>query len=430
MDSSNLKAKKVLIFGLGLLGGGLSAAEFFAKHGSIVTVTDLKTEKELQPSLKKLKKFKIKYVLGRHQNEDILNADLIIKNPAIPSDSPYLKLAEKHKIPVETEASYFLKFYPYPENIIGVTGTRGKTTTTMMITSILKKAGYKVLVGGNIEDTGTLSLLDNRSKAIKIVLELSSWQLAFSTFSPHIAVITNIYEDHLNRYKTMVDYISDKKKMFLYQNPNDFLILNQNNPYTKKFAKDARSKVIFSDSLKIKLKLLGNHNLENAAAAFEVAKILKIPDEIIYKALKNFNSIPGRLEIIRELNGVTFINDTTSTTPIAGACALKSINKPIILIAGGFSKNLNMSLFAKEILERVKSVVLLNGTGTENLKKLILPKVKGKVFDDYEKAILFAKSLAKKGDVVLLSPGYASFGMFTNEHERGRKFNEIVKNLK
>lgn len=431
MDSSDLKGKKVLIFGLGLLGGGLSAAEFFAKHGSIITVTDLKSEKELAPSINKLKKFKIKYVLGRHRDEDILNADLIIKNPSIPSDSPYLKLAEKHKIPIVSEASYFLKFYPYPKNLIAVTGTRGKTTTATMIYSILKAAGFNTLLGGNVKDIGTLTLLNKAKKETKIVLELSSWQLnSLSSISPRISVITNIYEDHLNRYNNMNDYILDKKKIFLYQNPNDFLILNKNNPYTKIFVKEAKSKVLFFDSLKIKLKLMGNHNLENAAAALAVTKILKIPDKIIKKTLQNFRGLPGRLEIIRSLNGVTYINDTTSTTPVACQVAIKAIKTPIILIAGGNSKNLNTKILTEEINKSVKRVVLLNGNASREFKEKIKNKVYGRIYNNFKNAVLAAQKISQKGDTILLSPGFTSFGMFKNEFDRGYQFNRIVNSLK
>lgn len=427
---NNFKNNKVLIFGLGLLGGGSSSAEFFAKNGAIVTVTDLKPEKELAPSLKKLKNYNIKYTLGRHEDKDFLKADLIIKNPAVPNDSPYLELAAKKKIPIETEASYFLKKYPYPENIIGVTGTRGKTTTASLISAVLSSAGFHTLLGGNVKDIGTLSILEKAHKDSKIVLELSSWQLNNFSKSPHISAITNIYEDHLNRYKDISEYINDKKKIFQFQNKFDYLIINKNCPYSLEFSQEAKSKIIYFDKVDFPLKLIGSHNRENAAAALEAAKILKIPYEIIKKTLQNFKAISGRLEVIRILNGVTYINDTTSTTPVACLKAIEAIDKPIVLIAGGNSKNLNTDLLEKEINKKVKKVILIKGNASVKFRKKIKDKVHGIIYENFSEAVLASQKISEKGDVVLLSPGFTSFGMFKNEFDRGQKFNEIVNGLK
>jgi len=447
--------KRVLIMGLGLQGGGAGVARFFAEHGAKVTVTDLKTQKELASSLANLSDLSIKYVLGRHREEDFKNADLVIRNPDVSPDSPYLELARKSGVSVEMDESLFLRLCPNKKNIIGVTGTRGKTTTTNLIGAILKEAGFHTLLGGNLRGVATLSLLDKIMPDSKVVLELSSWQLQgldWDKISPHISVITNIYPDHLNRYKSMKDYIADKKIIFKYQNKNDFLVLNAENEITKSFAEEAKSKIIwFSLGAKLihlpggileSFKLKGEHNLENLAAAYQMAKILRIDDKIIKEAVADFEGVPFRLEEVRVIDGVSFVNDTTSTMPVATIMALKAYEgRPIILIAGGASKNLDMSQMAKEIVERVKAVVFLEGSATDGLISQIknrishLPKGQKKVkilgrFNNFNQAVTTARNISEPGDVVLLSPGCASFGMFKNEYDRGEQFNAIVSKFK
>jgi UDP-N-acetylmuramoylalanine--D-glutamate ligase len=443
---SSFKNKKVLILGLGVLGKGVGDAIFFAKHGAKVTVTDLKTKEQLKPSLKKLAKFKsIKYVLGKHREQDILTADLIIRNPDVPLNSPFLQLALKKNIPVEMDDSLFAK--NFEGTLIGITGTRGKTTTTTLIGEIAKltnlsavKHGRKVFVAGNIKGTATLPLIDKVKKDDIVVLELSSWQLQgfkWNKISPHISVFTNIYPDHLNRYGSMAEYIDDKKNIFRFQKPSDFIILNKKNQHTKTMAKECRAEVVWFDKEQVpkswKLKMPGEHNKENIAAAIQVGKILGLTMGQMKKTICDFPGVEHRLEYIATKRGVKFINDTTSTTPIAGAIALKTVKPPIILIAGGATKKLDLSEFAKLIGKTVKRVALLNGTATPELeqeiiknngKKLILGK-----FNNLRAAINACVAVAKKGDTILLSPGCASFGIFKNEFDRGEQFKKIVKTL-
>ncbi len=442
-DSVNFKGKKVLIIGLGRLGGGEGMVRFFAEQGARVTVTDLKNETELKETIDRLRGLPITYVLGHHRFEDFKNQDLIIRNPDVPQNSGFLKEARKNNIPVEMDESLFLKLCLVP--VIGVTGTRGKTTTTTLIGEVLKAAGYSTLLGGNLQGVTTLNLLKKIKQGTKVVLELSSWQLqglGQDKISPHIAVITNIYPDHLNRYENMTDYINDKKLIFKYQDSDDFLILNEENETTKSFANEAKSKVNwFKKSIwpnEWSLKLLGDHNRENAAAALAACRILGINDETIRQAVGQFTGVKFRLEEVRKYDGVTYINDTTSTTPIAGIAALNSFYpKSIILIAGGSSKNLDLSDFAKEIVDKAKAVILLDGSATDDLESKIQreearrgidSKILGRC-NNLEKAILTAKKKAKSDNVVLFSPGCTSFGMFKNEFDRGRQFEKIVKNL-
>jgi UDP-N-acetylmuramoylalanine--D-glutamate ligase len=441
MGKTNFKGKRVLIMGLGINGMGQGAAEWFTGEGAIVTVTDKKTARELQPSLAKLKTFPIRYVLGGHHKEDFITTDIIVRNPDVPKDSPYLEIARKHKIPIIMEDSLFYCLYPDPEKIIGVTGTRGKTTTTLLIAEVLRKGGKKVLVGGNLRGTASLLLLKNATPGTWVILELSSWQLqGFDEIkkSPHIAVFTNIYPDHLNRYPSMDEYIRDKETIFKYQTEEDFLFANHKNEQVRKLAKGAKSKKIWFSQDDIPknwhLLLLGKHNNENAAAAICVGKFLKIPTQLIQKAIEEFSSIPFRLQEIRKLNGVTYVNDTTSTTPVAGIMALRAYNhKPIVLIAGGNTKNLDLSDFAREMKNSVKFLILLEGTATDELEKavkLCAPNVTiiGR-FSNFRLAVHKARKVARKGEIILLSPGCTSFGMFVNEFDRGEKFNNIVGKL-
>lgn len=432
--------KNVLILGLGLLGKGINNARFFVKVGANVTVTDLKNEKELAPSLKQLKGLKIKYVLGKHRKEDILKTDMVFRSPAVPLNSLFLKLAHKNNIPVWMDEALFFKYAPI--KAVGITGTRGKSTTTVLIYKILKAAGLAVHIGGNISGVATLPLLEKIRKDDWLVAELSSWQLqGFEKIrkSPDIAVLTNIYEDHLNRYNSMADYINDKKIIFKYQKTKDHLITNKDLIITRELADKTKSKVLYFSkndikaSLKSSIKLKGDHNLENVAAALKVIKLFNVKPDIFNKVVSTFKGIDYRLEKIATIKKVNYINDTTSTTPIAGIKALDTFQKGIILIAGGASKNLNMKLFAEKIVNQVKGVVLLKGTATAELKSLII-KNGGKdlilgEFDNLKKAVLVAKDKAKAGDVVLLSPGCASFGLFSNEFDRGDQFNKIVKGL-
>lgn len=432
--------KKVLVMGLGLQGGGVGVARFFAEHGAKVTVTDLKSEKELQTSLVSLAGLPINYVLGKHREEDFQKTDLVIRNPDVPRDSSFLEIARKAGAKVEMDESLFLRLCPNSQNVIGVTGTRGKTTTTHFIGAILKKAGFHTLLGGNLRGVTTLSLLDRIKAGSVIVLELSSWQLQGldqDKISPHIAVITNIYPDHLNRYKSIEEYIADKKIIFKYQNKNDFLVLNFENKTCQGLAQEAKSKVVFfkkSDLPKFlvpQLKLKGEHNLENAAAAYQVAKILKIDEAVITEGLVGFSGVPFRLEEIRTTEGVTFVNDTTSTAPIATIQALKAYHgKKIILLAGGSSKNLDLSELGSEISKRVKAVIFLEGSATDGLVSEVSRqkskiKILGKL-NDLKKAVILAKKVAEPGDFIILSPGCASFGMFKNEFDRGEQFNHAV----
>jgi len=435
---SYFKGKKITVIGLGLLGG-VGDIEYLARAGADLIVTDLKSKKELKPSLDRLKKFKnIKYTLGIHSVADFRNRDLIIKAPSTPLDSPYIALAEKRKIPVTMWAALFSKFArQVGAKIVGVTGTRGKTTTTEMINAILVAAKKKVVVGGNVQGTSVLANLSKLTRDTIVLLELDSWKLqGFGDLklSPNVAVFTTFYEDHLNYYNSDVKkYFLDKANIFKYQKKGDILIAGkQVLPFIKKWGGKHHGKLITPKQKIFNLSIPGEHNLYNANLAAEAARRVGVKELVIEKALNNFQGVPGRLEFVKEVRGVKYYNDTTATTPEATSAALRALGdqsrKRIILIAGGSDKNLQLGNLAKDIKKYAKEVVLIPGDGTDRLvQKLKVRSYKGKNLKDI---VHKAKSLAGAGDIVLFSPAFTSFGMFQNEYDRGDKFITILKKLK
>lgn len=465
MDFNFFKNKRITVFGLGLLGGGIGIVKFLVNQGAKVIVTDIKTKEQLAPSLEKLKGLKnVEFVLGQHRKEDFEKTDMVIKNPVVPWTNEHIKLAMEKNIPVEMDSSLFFKLCKNP--IIGVTGTKGKTTTAALIYEILKLAGKNPVKVG-VGQASVLDKLEILKKDSVPVFELSSWRLSAlgrAKLSPHIAVIKNILPDHLNYYKTMDNYLADKENIFLFQKPQDFLVINGDDEILKKSAEKAKSQVIkFSTSpvknlksvyidgesiyinngndikklIDIKeIKIPGRHNLGNVMAAAGAAIVFGISIEIIKKAISEFKGIPHRLEFVREANGVRYYNDTAATIPDAMMSALDSFSQPTILIAGGTDKKLDFTLAGKEIAGKIKYVVFLKGDATDKLiseiRKNLPLENKEKEFiitDSMEKAVEEAGKEAQSGDVVLLSPGAASFGLFANEFDRGDKFREAVKKL-
>ncbi len=438
------------MLGLGLLGRGLNDAKFLAECGAVLTITDLKTKEQLEPTIKKLAKYKnIKYVLGEHRLEDFRDCDFVLKAAGVPLDSIYIKEAKKNKIPVEMDESLFAKCVSNVK-VVGITGTRGKTTTTYLIYEILKLAfPKKVYLGGNIKGLATLPLLKKVKGGDIVVMELSSWQLqgwGEAKICPNISVFTNLMDDHLNYYKGSVKkYFEDKAKIYLNQDKSDYLICGEK--ISKQIGEVKSQKIIAKKndvpkSWKIKIK--GDHNLENISYAIKIAEILGVPEKTIKKAVENFNGVEGRQEFLREYKGVKIYNDTTATTPDATIAALKALSpdqgstlvrdskfniqysKRIVLIMGGADKNLDMSGLIKEVPKYCKKVILLAGTGTEKLGG----KIDGIEVKSLKNGLLEALKWIKRGDILLLSPGFASFGMFKNEFDRGEQFVRLVKGLK
>ena len=431
--------KRITVMGLGLLGRGLGDTLFLVECGAEVTVTDLKSAEQLAPSLERLEGLPVKLRLGEHDSADFTDTDMILRNADVPRSSIFLKLALDKGIPVEMDESLFCKHFQ--GRVVGVTGTRGKTTTTILIHRILTAAGQRAFLAGNIMGCATLPLLGQAQDQDMVVLELSSWQLQGfhdAQISPHASVFTNIYPDHLNRYNGMEDYIEDKKAIFLYQEPGSFCAFNGLQPESLAIAQEAvAEKVFFKPDLipsDWHVRLPGAHNRENIAAAICVTRKLGVSDEVIRSVVERFEGVEHRLQHVGSKQGVEFINDSTSTTPVAGCAALFALEgRRILLIAGGADKKLDLTPFAEAAASMAHHIALLQGTATGALHQAIVEaggegKVVG-IFDNLLAAVQTLVERAVRGDVVLLSPGCASFGMFQNEFHRGECFMEIVKDI-
>lgn len=410
-------------------GSSNSAARFLVRAGAQVTMTDDKPRAALRAGIAHLKGLPVKLVLGGYREVDFTSADMVIRNPAINLNHTYLKIAREHGVPVAMDTTIF--FENCPSQIIGVTGTRGKSTTSALIAAILRESNTRVFYGGN-NLISPLTFLSKLRPADLVVLELSSWALeGLSAIkkSPSVAVVTNIYPDHLNTYDSMADYIKAKKNIFKYQNKNGIVVLNRHNAETKAMAVEAPGQVLWFDKEKIPgAKLVGEHNEANMAAAIVVAKLFHIPNTKIVQAIKKFKGLSGRLELVRNSGGIKWYNDTTSTSPDGTRAALKTFaGKNIVLIAGGVDKSLPYEGFGREIAALSKTVILFPGTATEKMKPEMSHFIE---VTNMAHAVRAAKLAAKKGDIVLLSPGAASMNIFKNEFDRGEQFVKAVKRIK
>ena len=461
----NFKNKQVTVMGIGLHGGSKNMIKWLLEQGAQVVATDIKKEASLKSTLEELKSFKnLKIVAGHHRPEDFKKADLFIKNPTVPWNNKYIKIAIENKIPIEMDSSIFMEHCESPK-IIGITGTKGKTTTASLVAKIIMDAGEKVAKVG-IGQEAVMDKLKKITPKTFVVFEMSSWRLSGlkkKKRSPKYALVTNIYPDHLNHYKSMEDYIEDKKQVYINQSPKDFAIFNYDNKITREMAAEAPGQVvIFSDKeipgsrvvfvrggkifvrfedeerkvCDIKsFSLKGSHNLHNILGAIAIAAVLGIDLGKVKKTLINFKGIVHRLELVRALKGIDFYNDTTATTPEAAIAGVNSFMKPMNLIIGGASKELDPIRFLKKISESkyVKNIFILDSTIAEKIKNQIIElggeaKING-IYSDFSTAIKEAFLKTEKGGLVLLSPRFASFGTFENEFDRGRQFRKIVNEL-
>jgi UDP-N-acetylmuramoylalanine--D-glutamate ligase len=425
----------------------------------------------LKPSLEALAGLPIRYILGEHREADFRSADLVIRNPGVPRESPYLQIARAAGAAIEMEMTLFFRLCPGP--ILGITGTKGKTTTTLLAGAMLREQYPDTVVAGNLR-VSALEALPRITAGTPVVLELSSWQLeglGEAQLSPRYACVTNLSPDHLNRYVSMADYAEAKKQIFRWQEADGVVVLNGDDAEVTRWAADACGGVVWfgvavppipgsaavicrpdglwwaAGALQGRvcaieeIRLPGQHNRMNVAAAAALAKAFGVETEHIRTAIRSFTGVPHRLELVRDLDGVRYINDTTATAPEAAIAALQSFDTPIVLICGGADKNLPFDDMARAVAQRAKAVVLLNGTATPKLEQQL--KIENEQlrtsasepfsilgpFDDFEAAISVARRLAAPGDMVLLSPGCASFGMFQNEFHRGDEFRRIVSRL-
>lgn len=452
-----IRFRKVAIIGLGV--SNLPLMEYLYKKKANVTVFD---ERDIDSISKDIMGKITTYEFGFHFGEDALKNlkgfNVIFRSPScLPTRKELVDEANNGAI-VTTEVELLMKMCPC--KIVGVTGSDGKTTTTSLINAILKKAGYNTFLGGNIGTPLFTKLPDMKPEDI-LVLELSSFQLMGMEISPDIAVITNITPNHLNIHKDYEEYIEAKKNIFKYQDGQGILVLNYDNEITRNCEKEANGKVIFFSSKnkldngyivdedvikecedKIRKHILnvedvilrGNHNYQNIATAIAATSSL-VDMDIAVEAIKEFKPVEHRIEFIRELDGVKWYNDSASSSPSRTLSGINAFKEDIILIAGGYDKNLDYTPLAKPIIKKVKSLILIGQTSGKifDVVKLELEKENKELdihmCESLEETIKLAKKVAKPGQVVLFSPASASFDMFKNFADRGNQFKELVKKI-
>lgn len=467
------QAKKIILMGLGGFskGSGITAAKFLLGKAPELIITDLKTEQQLAKQVKLINKLsaksdtKLTWHLGGHQEQDFQTADWVVRNPDVPPSNKFLAVARERRIPIDNDVTIFLRFYG-AKKVVGVTGTRGKSTTTALTHAMIKNGFPKAKLGGNIGHS-PLDFLPKKfpvKNQPPVVLELSNFLLSdFPTIkmSPHIVVWTNLFPDHLNKYSSIKEYIDDKKNIFRFQNTADIAIFNFDNQITREIGtelkKRNKNKVLFfsltkkqdygayikdgwfifaTNDAEIKVaktsatKLLGEHNQANILGAICAARGFGADWPAIQKAIKEFPGVPNRLEIIHRSAKLTVINDCTATSPQANIAALKSLPaKKIVLISGGNSKGSDLTEMAKFINERVKVVIAIPGNATEDLlSKIKSPKIKIQRVDSLKEATAIGLKSVAKGDYLLLSPGFTWLPLL-NEFERGKRFRRLVKKM-
>ncbi|MDP2167226.1 MAG: UDP-N-acetylmuramoyl-L-alanine--D-glutamate ligase [Thermodesulfovibrionales bacterium] len=448
-----IKGKKVLVIGLGISGAG--AAGLLVQAGADVAVTDSRPEGELKEFMEKLPP-SVRLFLGGHPDEMLENCDLIVISPGVPADIEPLKRARLKGIKVigELELAYLMS-RPLP--FYAVTGTNGKSTTTALLNLMLNRGGIKTLLGGNIGNAIT-GEIGNIAGAGCIVVEVSSFQLeAVSEFRPRGAAVLNITPDHLDRHRSMDEYREAKARIAMNQAEEDFLVLNRDDAETMKLlGKDIKARVFFFsrekevrgvyskdgiiysnigpsgpyDGAVIKageIRIKGVHNLENAMAASAMALLAGCPVDAVRDALVEFEGLEHRLEFVRELDGVRYINDSKGTNVAAVIKSLEGFESPVVLIAGGRDKAGDFSLL-RPAAKKIRAAVLI-GEAREKIKDAVSDLTECRFSGDMKEAVELSRRLAEKGDVVLLSPACASFDMFHDFKDRGMKFKEAVASL-
>lgn len=455
--------KRVLVMGLGLFGGGVGAARFFAEAGAKVTVTDKRHPGDLKPSLDALSDLNIHYVLGMHSPDDFRAADLVVVNPGVPIDSPLVTMARGAGAQIEREINLLFKLTPHHPKL-GVTGSNGKSTTTALLGEMVKLADSRALVGGNI---GGSLLAETRGleTGVPLVLELSSFMLegmAEMRESPQVAVVTNLSPNHLDRHRTVENYYEAKKEILKHQGPEDTAVLNAEDPELVNWVSLVKGRLIWvstsfepegdaafveDDRMIVRiggeeevvgivseLRLPGKHNLFNALAASAAARAHGVQAWQIAEALAAFCGLPHRLELVaRSADNVAFYNDSIATTPESAICALNSFQGAVTLIAGGYDKGSSFEQLGAAIVRKARRVVLLGATASRIEESITRASRDGGRLPQIQRArnlvdaARIAHDGAAPGEIVLLSPACASFDQFRNFQERGELFTHLAR---
>ena len=452
-----IRFRKVAVIGLGV--SNLPLLEYLYNKKAQVTVFDERTLEEIpEETINKINTYEFDTFFGKNCLENLNGFNVIFRSPSCLPTRPELQKEADRGAIVTTEVEMLMEMCPC--KIIGVTGSDGKTTTTSLINAILQHAGYRTFLGGNI-GTPLFTKLPEMEPNDIVVLELSSFQLMNMNISPDIAVITNITPNHLNIHKDYQEYIDAKKCIFKSQKENGILILNYDNDITRECSKEANGKVIFFSS-KTKLDngfivdddiikecndgirkhilntdeviLRGNHNFQNIATALAATKTL-VGTDVAIEAIKIFKPVEHRIEFVSEIDGVKWYNDSASSSPTRTISGLNAFKENIILIAGGYDKNLEYEPLAKPVVDKVSTLILIGQTAekiydvVKNESEKENKKININMCDTLEQTIEIAKKSAKKGDVVLFSPASASFDMFKNFADRGNKFKDLVNKI-
>jgi UDP-N-acetylmuramoylalanine--D-glutamate ligase len=453
--------KRITVMGLGTRGGGVGVARFFAEQGAIVTITDGKTAGELAQPMSELAGLPIRFVLGGHEDRDFTTAgaDMVVRNPGVRRTSPFLRMARESGVPIEMEMSLFFRLCPAP--IVGITGTKGKTTTATLCAAMLSARDERTVLAGNM-GVSALAQLPRITPDTPVVIEVSNWQLEAldeHRLSSHIAVLTNISEDHLDTYDGFADYAATKRSIARQQQPEDWLVVNADDPEAWMATAETKACVfpfggrdsgragvwLAEGGLIVReeretvtiaippyIRSGGDHLLANVAAAAAAAWKRGAPAEAIERGLRTFHGVKDRNERVGEVGGVEFVNDTAATTPIATIAALRAYaGRGVHLIAGGSDKRVELAPLADGAADLAAAIYLLNGTATPRLIELLHRRGAAFAgpFDSMRAAVSAAASAARPGEVVLLSPGCASFGLFRDEFHRGEEFRQAVRAL-
>lgn len=458
--TNGIAGTRYTVMGLGVLGGGVGVAQYLARHGGRVTVTDMRDAESLADSIEQLSGLPVTFHLGGHEDADFTpeNADVVVRNPGVRRTNPYLSLARGSGVRIEMEMSLFFRSCRAP--VLGVTGTKGKTSVSTLCATILRAWKSSAILAGNM-GISALNLVDDIVVDQPVVIELSSWQLEAldeHRLGPRVGVITNISPDHLDSYDSFDHYAATKRTIAHHGGSDAIIVYNADDVECVKVAGEAHGRLLpfglndpggegawlSGDGLVLRwngeehrfarpsqLQLRGDHGLRNALAAIAATAAYGAPVEAIRTGLARFAGVPNRMEEIATIDGVLFINDTAASAPaaaVAGLSVLGAEANRLHLIAGGSDKQTDLTPFVDAIAARRPHVVLLDGTGTPELIRLLDERVipyEGP-FGSMQEAFVAATSDLAAGDIVTLTPGCASFGMFRNEFDRGDQFREAV----
>ena len=454
------EGKRIVI--LGLARQGTALARFLVEAGAGVTVSDLREEAALRDALAELADLSIRYVLGEHPFSLLQGADLVCLSGGVPVEAPIVVEAQRRGIPLSNDAQIFVESCPAP--VIGITGSAGKTTTTALVGEMCQAAGLRTWVGGNIGNPliGDLARIEPGDW---VVMELSSFQLEIMTISPHVAAVLNITPNHLDRHREMETYIAAKRNILAYQSSGDFALLGYDEPNARGLAIETAARLLwFSGGAEVEegafktngeltlrqdgvdreicqaseVRLRGRHNLLNVLAASALAGVAGVPVEVMRQVATSFAGVEHRLELVRELDGVQWYDDSIATAPERSLAALRSFEAPIVLLAGGRDKALPWEEFARETVQRVRQLVTFGEAGAM-IASLVEEKTRAQEAENrlegvtrvetLEEAVEAAARVARSGDVVLLSPGGTSFDAFPDFAARGERFRELVHGL-